>query len=103
MDSSWHITRRVQPGRDGEAPVAADLNGIHLGDTCDGVHKGRPCRVWGGDVTENQLGQPVCLTVPPVLQDVGDALIYFRSGLVRQSGIYNPLVQAQLAAIRRVG
>lgn len=45
-------------------------------------------------VTENQLGQPVCLTVPPVLQDVGDALIYFRSGLVRQSGIYNPLVQA---------
>ena len=34
-------------------------------------------------------------------QDVGDALVYFRIGLIRQGRIYNALVQTQLPAIRR--
>ena len=58
------------------------------------------CAAWGvGNIAEHQLGQFVCLAVPPDLHDIVYTLIDLGAGFVRQQLVDNALVKAQLAAI----
>ena len=52
-------------------------------------------------IAENQLGQLLFLGVVPDAQDVVDAGIQLTAGVIRQSGIHQPLVKTDFAAIRR--
>ena len=54
-----------------------------------------------GNITEHKLGQPVRLPLPPNAEDVVHAPIYLAVGVVREHGVDKPLVQAQLAPVRR--
>ena len=54
-----------------------------------------------GNVAEHQLGQLVGLAVPPDLHDGVHALVDLGARFVRQHLVDDPLVQAQLAPIRR--
>ena len=54
-----------------------------------------------GNIAENQLCQALRRAVPPELQDIADALIDLCSVLVGEQGVDDPLVQTQLAPIRR--
>ena len=53
-----------------------------------------------GNIAEYQLGQLVGGTVPPDLHDILHTLVDFGAGFVREKLVDDPLVKAQLAAIR---
>ncbi|CUO68611.1 Uncharacterised protein [Flavonifractor plautii] len=54
-----------------------------------------------GNIAEHKLGQPVRLPLPPDAEDVVHAHVYLAVGVVREHGVDKPLVQAQLAPVRR--
>ena len=56
--------------------------------------------LWRGQVTEHELGQFVGLSLVPDAIDVFYTQIYLAGRLVRQIGIDNTLVKAQLTTIR---
>ena len=55
---------------------------------------------WGGQIAEHELGQPVRLPVLPDAVDVVHAAIDLAVRVVRQVGVDDALVKAQLAPIR---
>ena len=54
----------------------------------------------GGQIAEHELGQPVCLPVLPDAVDVVHAAIDLTVRVVRQVGVYDALIEAQLAPVR---
>ena len=61
----------------------------------------RTVTLWSRHIAENQLGQLLFLGVVPDAQDVVDAGIQLTAGVIGQSGIHQPLVKTDFAAIRR--
>ena len=52
-----------------------------------------------GEIAKHELRQLLILAITPELQDVLDALIHLGVGIVRQHGINNALIQAELAPV----
>ena len=62
-----------------------------------------PISLGGGQITEQELGQLLILSFLPDLQNVANTGVQLAVRVIRQQRVHQPLVQADLPAIRGVG
>ena len=53
-----------------------------------------------GNIAEDQLRQLLIFSLAPELQDIGNALVDFCAYVIRQHGVNDPLIEAELAPVR---